>query len=526
VTGGPLAQNIWQTLRGQWRLMLAVLPGLGLTMLHSTMLDLPRADVIDAVDSDRYRIQWIAGAFLTGSATGMAMTRFIGSRIGLRRAYLLALVMFSVAGSACGALSEVAWFTPFRLIQGFGSGLILSAAMVMLWRAYPRRRALAMAIYGMGVFVPALAGAPLGGLLVASVSWRLIFFINLPLGLLIGLLARVVLPLERTADHSPSPMDWLGLALLLAWVIPLNVVIDLGQYWGWLTSPSLAWWLACLLVAFAAFSARGILAANPLIDLRILALPHFAVGLGIKVLYSVNLYVLVSVLSGYMIQVRGYQWWQGSLVLLPAVATMLSGIVAGVFIGNDGNRRLRMGFGLMLMCAGTGLLASVDVYTAKEWQAACLAVWGFGAGLVTGPALLTTFEGLSDDDILRSAGVFNVCRAIPVFIATGLLATLMTRQFDTHFDYLRQTVRHNQPAVAGSLRALEYRLAGRGQSASLAAKQSRAELAARAKTNARANAVRDVFVVLAFAPALGLMLVLLIRVPPTAQPEPSGRVAA
>src|SRR5262249_17908273 len=161
-------------------------------------------------------------------------------------------------------------------------------------------------------------------------------------------------------------------------------------------------------------------------NLRVLALPQFALGLFIKILFSISLYVLVHFLSGYMIQLRGYQWWQGGLVLLAGVATMLLGILVGISVGNDGNRRLPMGSGLLLMCLAVALLARVDVYTAKQWQAACVALWGFGAGLVAGPALLTTFEGLSDEEILRTAGIFNVCRSIPVFFVSGFLAIFLT----------------------------------------------------------------------------------------------------
>jgi DHA2 family multidrug resistance protein len=492
--------------------MLAVLPGLALTMLHSTMLDLPRADVIDALDSDRYRIQWIFGSYMVGSATGMAMTQFLGSRIGLRAAYLLALGLFTLSASACGAVSEVVYFAPLRLLQGFGTGLLISTGMVMLWRAYPGWRGLAMALYGMAVYVPALAGAPLGGFLTASFSWRLIFLLNLPLGVLIGAVAWRLAAAERPAPASPSRMDWIGLVLLLSWIVPLNVVLDLGQYWGWLTSPFLVSWLAGLLVAFPAFVLWGIYHVRPLIDLRVLALPQFALGLFIKVLFSVNLYVLVGLLSGYMIQLRGYQWWQGGLVLVGGVATMLLGILVGIGVGNDGNRRLRMGSGLSLMCLAVALLARVDVYTAREWQAACVALWGLGAGLVAGPALLTTFEGLSDEESLRTAGLFNVCRSIPVFFVSGLIAVLLTQRTDAHFDYLRQTVQYNQPAVAETLRNTGSHFVERGYPAATATRQAHATLGMWTRANARANAVRDVLLMLALAPALGLVLVLFVPI--------------
>jgi DHA2 family multidrug resistance protein len=523
VTPSPLAEDLWQTLRGQWRLMLAVLPGLALTMLNTTALDLPRAEVIAALDSDRYRIDWIVGSYIVGSATGMALTQLVGSRIGLRAAYLVALGLFTVAGSACGAVSEVVWMTPLRLVQGFGTGLLISAGMVMLWRAFPGRRGLAMALYGMAVYVPALAGAPLGGWLADRASWRLIFLLNLPAGALLGCVTWSLLPAEPPARSAPARMDWVGLALLLGWIVPLNVVLDRGQYWGWLASPVIVPWFVGLLVAFAAFVAWGVLRARPLINLRVLALPHFALGLGIKVLFSVNLYVLVGLLSGYMIQLRGYQWWQGATVLLAAVATMLFGIVFGTLVGNDGNRRLRMAGGLAVMALAVWMLAAVDVYTARGWQAARLALWGFGAGLVAGPALLTTFEGLSDEQILRTAGVFNICRSLPAFLVSGLLATYLTQRTDAHFDYLRQTVQHNQPAVGETLRDAEHHFLRQGYAALPAGKQAHVTLGQWTRANARAAAVRDVLTRLTLAPAAGVVLVLFVRIPTS--PTGGGRVS-
>jgi MFS transporter, DHA2 family, multidrug resistance protein len=513
VTVSPLALDLWQTLRSRWRLMLAVLPGLALTMLHSTALDLPRAEIVEALNSDRYRVQWIAGSYLVGSATGMALTGFFGSRLGLRGAFFLALGLFTTAGSACGIVSDVFWMAPLRLVEGFGTGLLIATGMVMLWRAFPARRGLAMALYGMAVYVPALAGAPLGGLLADRATWRLIFLLNLPAGAIVGCVAWLLLPAEREVGAAPKRMDWIGLALLVGWIVPLNVVLDYGQYWGWFASPVIVPWFVALLVAFAAFVSWGIWRAQPLISLRVLAIPHFSLGLGIKVLFSVNLYALVSLFAGYMIQLRAYQWWQGALVLSAGMATMLGGVVFGVAVGNDGNRRLRMIGGLALMALADYLLAGVDVFTDKGWQAWRLALWGFGAGLVAGPSLLTTFEGLSDEQILPTAGIFNVCRSLPAFLVGGLLATYLTRRTDAHFDYLRQTVTYNQPAVVETLRGAEQHFMRQGYAAPSAGKQAHATLAQWTHANARAAALRDVLLLLALAPGVAILLTLIVRIP-------------
>src|SRR5262249_405271 len=157
-----------------------------------------------------------------------ALTGFVGARLGLRRAYLMGIALFAVGGGTCAAVFQVIEMTPLRFVQGIGNGLILSAGMVFLWRAYPVHKVLAMALYGMGVFLPALAGAPLGGLLTTIFGWRSIFLINVPFSAFIALIAWSLLPTEVPCPVDCPAFDWLGLALLIAWIVPMNVVLDMG----------------------------------------------------------------------------------------------------------------------------------------------------------------------------------------------------------------------------------------------------------------------------------------------------------
>src|SRR5262249_30564970 len=139
-----LAGELGWALRARWRVLVAVLPGVAMALAHSTALSVPTADVIDALDTDRYRIHWISGSYLLGSAIGMALTRFAGSRLGLRRSYLLGVAVFASAAVACGLADEVVSMTPWRFVQGLGNGLLISLGMVLLWRAFPRHREFAM----------------------------------------------------------------------------------------------------------------------------------------------------------------------------------------------------------------------------------------------------------------------------------------------------------------------------------------------------------------------------------------------
>lgn len=491
------------------RALAGVLPGVAMAIFHVAMIDLPRADVVAALDSDRYRIQWITGTFLAGSAGGMALTRFVAGLLGLRWCYLAGVVLFGAAAGLCGCVSEVVWMAPCRVVQGFGMGLLICSGMVLLWRAFPERKERAMALYGLAVYLPALAGATAGGLLTVALSWRLIFLINPPLALVTGCAAWWLLPADRPARPAVLRFDWLGLALFLSWVVALNVVLDMGQYWGWLNSPFFVPWLAAFVVSFAGFVARGVLAREPVIDLKPFALRNFALGIGVKALFSVNLYVLVALLSAYMIGQRGYQWWQGSLVLLPALAAMGATAAAGARWGTAGNRRARMLLGTAGMALATWQLSALDLYTAKQWLALYLALWGAAAGLVVGPALVTIFEGLTPEQTLHGAGIFNVTRALPAFVAGGVLATLLTQTSDAYFDSLRQNIRYNRPVVEQTTGHSLQHFTDRG--GAVPSKQAHALLGKWAHANARAFALQTVLRYLTLATALAPVLVLFVR---------------
>ncbi len=259
----------------RWKHLAAVLPGVILTALHATLLDLPKADIIDAMASDRYRIYWIIGSYLFGAATGMAMTGFWSARLGPFGCYFCALLLFVAASGACGLVNDELQMVPLRLLSGYGTGLVISAAMLLIWQKFPANHELAMALYGIGLYLGALAGSALGGGLAHFFSWRSLFLVNFPLGGLVLLLVRNI-PLRFTRPAAATkPFDLLGFLLFESWVLTMMVVVIMGQYWGWFWSPFFAGWFLAFIVAFSGFVLWGILARNPLINLRNLAVRNF-----------------------------------------------------------------------------------------------------------------------------------------------------------------------------------------------------------------------------------------------------------
>jgi len=566
MTSGPsLAGHELRLVEARWRWVAMVLPGVALTALHGTALDLPRADLVDAMDSDRYRVYWIIGAYLFGAATGMAMTGFWSGRLGLRGCYLRSLLLFTLASSACGLAGTEAQMAPLRLAAGYGAGLVISSAMVLLWQEFPEDKELAMALYGMGLYLASVLGSSLGGFLVHAFSWRALFLANLPAGLLIFFLGRRVhraapeepgspwkesngagrskgarcmacetlrsetyfstsqrrrlsgtqqmVPFQRPA-RRPGPFDLTGFLLFAGWVLCMIVVVVMGNEWGWFCSPAFTSWFLALAAVFAGFTAWGILSPRALISLRPLAERNFGLGLCLKALFAVNLYPLLGLLSSYMILLRGYQWWQGALVFLPGFFSMLAAMLAGARWGRDRDRKARMFLGMLGMALMTWHMGShADLYWSKARLALAFFLWAACAGLVVGPAMLTIFYRFPAGRMAYAAGVFNIFRTLPAFAVGCLLLTLLTRVSDARFDRLRQDITRHRPLVVETHQRMASHFSARGSGQAREENQARALMARWVQANAQALAYRAVLKRLALITAAGALLALWLHPP-------------
>jgi DHA2 family multidrug resistance protein len=496
-------------LRREARLIGALLPGLLLLMVNATLLNLPMREVTNGLDSDRYRVLWIICAYGVAYTFGCMMTGLFAGQVGLSRTFWGSLVVFGLFGMLSGLAGDVTLMTPLRIVQGFAKGVGLTAAMVILWKRFPGQVPVWMALYGVIAFSGALLGVPLGGAVTHWLSWRWLFFLQLPLGVLAALVAALLLPDDRPAARQSLRVDFLGVVLTLGWLSCLLVAVGLGQFWGWLDSSQVILWLVGFVLFFLAFLGWGALLSAPAIPTRILAVPRYVVALLTLDLYAINLYGLLGMLSGYMIDHRGYQWHQGSAALLSALPTMLAGVALYAVAVHRLGRRVCLFAGLCVMALGTLWLAAVDLYTPGYMLAVALAFWGLGVGVATVPAMAGLFDGLTSDQVFQQTGIFNLNRFAPALVASLLMAVLVARSADEHADRLRLAFSHNRPGAGLALRHAEEEVHTRSGLTNGAPAQARAALGQWVRLNARAFGVQTVLRYLALLTALGLPLALL-----------------
>ena len=489
------------------RAIFGVLPGVWVTAFLGTVFDVGKADLVDALHADRYRMVWFAGTYLFGSATGLAATSFFAARVG----FLIvgALIAFAMASGLCTLAPTVEAMAPFSLLAGFASGLVLCAGMLVLWRAFRGDNEVAMTVYGIGVYLSSLAGIVTGGLLLYwTGSWRLLLWMQVPLGLVSAwLAARYIVHDDPKAGTSPPRFDYWGMLFFSAFVATMIGALYFGHYWGWFISPYFAPWGLGWLVSTAAFVGWGFFAARPLINLRPLTQRNFGLGLVVKALLAINLFVLTWMLSSYMIELRGYQWWQTALVFLPALITAAFAMLAGARWGGDRSRRGRIFVGVLITALMTFKLAESDLYTSKFVTTTWLAIWGAGFGIAIGPTMFTVFYGLPKEVDTSPAGVFNIFRMLPVFFVNSLLVIALTTWTDTEFHRLRKDIIYERPLVTETVNRLAAQAGEFGNDSPRVHAQPHAMLGHWVHKNARVFALEEVLRLLALITALNLLLI-------------------
>ena len=196
------------------------------------------------------QISWVLTSYIVAAAIFMPLTGFMSARVGRKRVFMVSVAGFTLASMLCGAAQSLPQIVLFRLLQGIFGACLVPLSQSVLLDAYPRERhGWAMAIWGMGVMVGPIVGPSLGGWLTEYYSWRWVFYINLPLGLLawFGLATYV----KETPVDPNRQFDWLGFVLLSTGIAALQLMLDRGQSQDWFHSPEVV--IEAMIVCFGLY---------------------------------------------------------------------------------------------------------------------------------------------------------------------------------------------------------------------------------------------------------------------------------
>ena len=392
------------------------------TALPSIVRDLGGLDDVTAVVT----------AYVVAATATTPLWGKLSDRLGRRPVFQASLGLFLAASAACGLAASIGELVAFRAVQGAGAGGLMTLAWTVVADIVaPRQRGRYQAYIQATFAAASIAGPLLGGVFSDDLSWRWIFYVNLPLGLaaLVVLSTRLGAPRRRAAD---TPMDWRGAALLAAGVVALLLVCELG-------GDALAWDSAGLIAiavvavaALAGFTAVERRAADPVLPLRLVRARGFALVCGALFLATCSLFAVTVFVPVFFQAAQGASATDSGVLLIPAMLGMtVSAIGAGALMTKTGVSKPFPVIGLAVMAGALSLLATIDASTARGVVTAYTVVFGAGFGMVSSVLLVMLQNTIDRREMGTATAATNLFRGFGGAVGTAVFGAVFAASADT-----------------------------------------------------------------------------------------------
>ena len=404
-----------------------VVLGTIMSILDTTVVNV----AINTLSSDFHTtlttIQWVATGYTLALATVIPLTGWVADRFGTKRLYMISIALFLAGSAASGLAWSAGSIIGFRVLQGLGGGMIMPAGMTILTRAAgPARIGRVMSIIGVPMLLGPIIGPILGGWLVADVSWRWIFFINVPIGILALVLAARILP--RDVPEHGQRLDFVDLVLLSPGLALTIYGLAETNASGGFGSVKVLGPLIAGLALLAGFVWHALRARDPLIDLRLFKDRTFATSATTLVLVAISVFGSFLLLPLYFQAVRGASALESGLLLAPqGFGAMLAMPLAGQLADRTGSGRI-VPFGLLATIAAVLGLTQISATTSYWWTSVDMFVFGLGMGFTMMPTFSGAMQSIGRQAVARASTALNILQQTGASIGTAVLTVLLASE--------------------------------------------------------------------------------------------------
>jgi DHA2 family multidrug resistance protein len=502
---------------------ISVMLGMIMAIIDTTIVNVALAQIGGNLGASIDEVGWVATGYLLSAVIVMPLNGWLTARLGRRNYYAASVAIFTIASMLCGTATSIWQLVAYRMIQGIGGGALQPTAQAILFESFPaEKRGQGMALFGLGAMVGPAIGPLLGGYLVSNYEWPLIFFINLPIGIIAFFMTLAFIEDPPYIKKHAQPLDYLGLGFLVIGLASLQYVLERGQHDDWFNSGLIVTLTAASVFGLVAFVWRQLSESQPLVDLRVFANRTFAAGNFIGIITGFGLFGLSLVLPLFMQTLLGWDAWQSGLGLLPgAIATAVSMIVVGQLSGRVDNRLL-MTFGLVVFALSTWQMSFLtqaagywDVFWPRFWQ-------GFALGPLFVPLSVVTIAALRRDQIANATGIGTLLRQLGGSLGIAILTTYLQHDTTRAYAMIGQEINAGRSVVEQSISAAEAPFLAQGMTATAARQMAMVQISEQAQTDATTIAYEDLFKLSAFLFVVTIPSVLLIsRRPGTGRNAPS-----
>jgi EmrB/QacA subfamily drug resistance transporter len=435
----------------KWLILSSVSLGTLMSTLDGSIVNIALPSIQAEFRIDLTTVEWVVVAYLLVIGSLLLPFGRLGEVLTFKRVYLVGFTVFTLASICCGASPNQAALIGFRVIQGVGAAMIMSMGPAIVARTFPpQERGRALGLNGIATSIGLSLGPALGGVLTQTASWRAIFLINAPIGLLAVLWAARVLPAEEGSEGQS--FDLRGAALSGVALFALLLALSEGQAWGW-TSPATIGLLLAFVAIGVAFIAAERRSLQPMIDLALFRIRPFAAGLASVVVAFAGLFTATFLLPFLLEQGSGFSPIEAGLLLTPVPITMaLVAPFSGAASDRFGPRALASG-GLAIEALGLLSLTQLPVNFSLPDLVWRLVLLGLGQGLFMSPNSSAVLGSVPRPRVGTASGTLAQMRVTGQSLGIALSAAIVATRLPIHLAALAgpPTAALHSVALAGAI---------------------------------------------------------------------------
>ena len=464
---------------------------------------------------------WVLTSYLVSNAIVLPLSGWLSSLIGRKRFYMSCVALFTVSSFLCGLAPSLGILVLFRVLQGVGGGGLQPSEQAILNDTFPlEKRGMAFAVYGLAVVVAPTIGPWLGGWITDNFSWRWIFYINVPVGVVSLLLTSVLISdppfMKRAKLGAGFRIDYIGIGLISLGLGSMQIILDKGEREDWLSSNFIRFFFVTMLIGIIAGIIWELRQKEPVIDLRMLKDRNFAISSMAMFLLGFVLYATTVLIPQLLQELLGYTARLAGLALSPGGAVIMLMMPVVGFLVSKVDTRLLIAFGCIVSASALFIMAGWDLGLDYGHAVRARMLQSFGLAFLFIPINVAAFAYVPKEKTNMGTGFINLARNIGASVGIATVTTMLSRRTQFHLARLTERINDFSLAYHNSLNGIQMRLVHAGSTMANASTQAQGMIANTVLRQANMLAFLDDFKMLGIV-FLGVLPILLLAKKPRAQ---------
>lgn len=426
----------------KWLLLVPTMFAAFMFSLDETIANIALPHIAGSFSVSNQESIWILTSYLIASCLTIPMIDWLTRLMGRKAMFMAMVFLFTLSSFLCGISTSIGMIVIARFLQGLGGGVLIPISQAIVMESFKGKElSIATTFFGMVVIIAPIIGPVLGGWITENYSWHWIFFINLPVGILILAMAKTMLYDPPYAQKQKNvKTDWWGLTFLFMFAVAFEIMMDKGNDMDWFGSPFICRLTVIWVIGLIGFIISQIKGKETLVRLEVLKDWNLLTGTIALMVVNAILLGSLAILPQFMQIMMGYDAFTSGLSMMPRGIGCLVGLLLASNLQGIIDSRVLSASGLLILCIGSWMLGDINLQISQSAIIMPNILYGVGMALGMVPLMTLSCKTIKAEDMSNASGLQNFIKTIGGAVGTSLVATFISRFSQMHQNMMTHTL--------------------------------------------------------------------------------------